>query len=231
MPLPTPSEPVNEIARTSGCATSGVPTLEPDPVTRLRTPLGMPACSRILTSSSEVSGACDAGLNTTALPETSAGAIFHVGMAMGKFHGAIRATTPSGCLMVYMNTRGRSDGIVWPERRAPSPPKYSRMRTARVTSPLASPIVLPSSRLSRSPISAIRLSRIAAALSRILPRAGAGMDAQPGNAFCAAWTAASTSAASESWSSPTTSRVSAGLMFSKVRPVRDARHSPSMKLR
>ena len=153
----------------------------------------MPACSRIFTSSSDVSGACEAGLNTTALPETSAGAIFQVGMAMGKFHGAIRATTPSGCRIVYMNTRGRSDGIVWPDIRAPSPPKYSRMRTARVTSPLASPIVLPSSRLRRSAISASLPSRIAAALSRILPRAGAGMDAQPGNAFCAAWTAASTS--------------------------------------
>ena len=140
---------------------------------------------------------------------------------MGKFHGAMRATTPSGCRIVYMNTRGRSDGIVWPDIRAPSPPKYSRMRTARVTSPLASPM---------------RLAFLAAeevghfgdlafedrgGLEQDLPRAGAGMDAQPGNAFCAAWTAASTSAASESCSSPTTSRVSAGLMFSNVRPLRD----------
>ena len=80
-------------------------------------------------------------------------------------------------------------------------------------------------------MSASRPSRIAAAFSRILPRAGAGMDAHAGNAFCAAWTAASTSEASESCRRPTTSRVSAGLMFSKVRPLRDARHSPSMKLR
>ena len=114
MPRPTPSEPVNEIARTSGCATSGVPTLAPEPVTRLSTPFGMPASSRIFTSSSDVSGACDAGLKTTVLPETSAGAIFHVGMAMGKFQGAISATTPSGWRIVYMNTRGRSEGIVWP---------------------------------------------------------------------------------------------------------------------
>ena len=56
----------------------------------------MPASCRISTSFTEVSGACDAGLITTVLPETSAGASFHVGIAMGKFHGAISATTPSG---------------------------------------------------------------------------------------------------------------------------------------
>ena len=33
---------------------------------------------------------------TTALPETSAGASFQAGMATGKFHGVISATTPSG---------------------------------------------------------------------------------------------------------------------------------------
>jgi hypothetical protein len=96
MPRPTPSDPVNEMARTAGCATSGVPTAAPDPVTRLSTPFGSPASSRIRTSSTDVIGACEAGLKTTALPETSAGAIFHVGMAMGKFHGAISATTPIG---------------------------------------------------------------------------------------------------------------------------------------
>ena len=47
-----------------------------------------------------VSGACDAGLNTTALPLMSAGAIFQVGIAIGKFHGVIMATTPSGILAV-----------------------------------------------------------------------------------------------------------------------------------
>jgi hypothetical protein len=93
MPLPTPSEPVNEMAdlrmrderRADARSRSG---------DEIQDTLGMPACSRIFTSSSDVSGACEAGLNTTALPETSAGAIFQVGMAMGKFHGAIRATTP-----------------------------------------------------------------------------------------------------------------------------------------
>ncbi len=40
--------------------------------------------------------ACEAGLSTTALPACSAGAIFHVGMATGKFHGVISRATPRG---------------------------------------------------------------------------------------------------------------------------------------
>ena len=37
-----------------------------------------------------------AGLKTTVLPQTSAGAIFQVGIAIGKFHGVITPTTPIG---------------------------------------------------------------------------------------------------------------------------------------
>jgi hypothetical protein len=62
-------------------------------------------------------------LSTTAFPEMSAGASFQAGMAMGKFQGVMRPTTPTGFLMVWMNTRGRSDGIASPHRRDPSPPK------------------------------------------------------------------------------------------------------------
>jgi hypothetical protein len=43
-----------------------------------------------------VSGVRVAGLKTTVFPATSAGAIFQVGMATGKFQGVITATTPSG---------------------------------------------------------------------------------------------------------------------------------------
>ena len=45
------------------------------------------------------------------------------GMAMGKFHGVISPTTPSGRRRVWMNTRSRSDGTFSPPSRAPSPPK------------------------------------------------------------------------------------------------------------
>ena len=55
-----------------------------------------------------------AGLNTDVHPETSAGAIFHSGMAMGKFHGVIRPTTPIGWRSVMENLPLSSDGIVCP---------------------------------------------------------------------------------------------------------------------
>ena len=38
-------------------------------------------------------------MKTTVLPATSAGAIFQTGMATGKFHGVMQATTPCGWFM------------------------------------------------------------------------------------------------------------------------------------
>jgi hypothetical protein len=64
----------------------------------------------------------DAGLKTTAFPETNAGAIFHAGIAMGKFQGVITATTPIGSRRVYTSVDGVADGSVSPELRHPSPP-------------------------------------------------------------------------------------------------------------
>ena len=78
----------------------GLPTAPPPPVTTLTTPAGMPALSSACTRRSALSGASDAGLMTTVLPATSAGAIFHAGIAMGKFQGVMSATTPSGLRIV-----------------------------------------------------------------------------------------------------------------------------------
>src|SRR5687768_17887680 len=39
----------------------------------------------------DVAGVSSAGLNTTQLPATIAGALFQTGIAHGKFHGAIRS--------------------------------------------------------------------------------------------------------------------------------------------
>jgi hypothetical protein len=41
-----------------------------------------------------------AGLNTIVFPAISAGAIFQHGIAIGKFHGVMIATGPSGCFTV-----------------------------------------------------------------------------------------------------------------------------------
>src|SRR5258706_13620553 len=71
--------------------------------------------------------------------------------------------------------------------------------------------------------------RISAARKTISARRGAGTSRHLVKARLAASTAASTSALADFWKMPTTSRVSAGLRFSKVSPVEDSTHSPSMK--
>ena len=45
---------------------------------------------------SALSGVSSAGLTTTVLPAASAGANPQAAIAMGKFHGTITPTTPSG---------------------------------------------------------------------------------------------------------------------------------------
>ena len=57
----------------------------------------------------EQRGQCDdisAGLSTTVLPNASAGAAFQSGIASGKFHGVMSATTPSGSRSVNCSAPG-----------------------------------------------------------------------------------------------------------------------------
>jgi hypothetical protein len=112
---------VNETIRTASLTSSALPTSPPPPVTRFTTPRGMPASSRIFTKFSADSGVSVAGLKTTVLPHTSAGMIFHDGMAIGKFHGVMIAATPTGWRIDIANLSRSSDGTVWPYCRRPSP--------------------------------------------------------------------------------------------------------------
>ena len=82
--------------RTRGSSTIGIPTVVPPPVTKLMTPGGKPASIKHCTNISAHIGVSVAGLNTTVFPATSAGNIFQLGIAIGKFHGVITPTTPSG---------------------------------------------------------------------------------------------------------------------------------------
>src|SRR6266702_3441613 len=118
---PTSVEPVSETARTSGCSVIGVPTLEPNPVTILITPLGTPASASVRTRLKVESGVSCAGLITHVLPQTMAGSNFHDGIAIGKFHGVIIAQTPIGVRTAIANLFGSSDGVVGPNIRRPSP--------------------------------------------------------------------------------------------------------------
>ncbi len=58
---------------------------------------------------------------THVLPPTSAGNDFQDGIAMGKFQGVIRPTTPTGMRTLMANLFCNSLGVVLPNRRRPSP--------------------------------------------------------------------------------------------------------------
>ena len=47
---------------------------------------------------------------------------FQAGIAIGKFHGVIAPTTPTGMRTLILNLSCSSDGVVWPKSRRPSPP-------------------------------------------------------------------------------------------------------------
>src|SRR5271169_963334 len=81
--LPTDAEPVKAILFTSGCLTSGDPTVSPKPVITLTTPLGKPTSSNHFANSSTVSGVCSAGLSTQVQPAAMAGASFQAAMVNG----------------------------------------------------------------------------------------------------------------------------------------------------
>ena len=111
---PTSCDPVKLTASTSGDAASAAPSFEPGPITRFSTPGGRPARWTMSTSVHGDAGTSSAGLNTTVLPNASAGAIFQAGIASGKFHGVIAATTPSGSRVTSTSMPGRTESIFSP---------------------------------------------------------------------------------------------------------------------
>jgi len=118
---PVSREPVSVITGTSGCRTSRSPTSPPPPCTTLTTPVGTPASWSNSTKRSPSAGVSVAGLKTIVFPATSAGVIFHDGIAIGKFHGVITPTTPIGIRTLMLNLSRSSDGVVCPHSRRPSP--------------------------------------------------------------------------------------------------------------
>src|SRR5437764_4821902 len=84
---PISQDPVKLTAFNGAAVTIACPSSPPDPATKLTTPLGTPAWCSASTSRHALRGAADAGFSTTVLPQISAGASFHAGIALGKFHG------------------------------------------------------------------------------------------------------------------------------------------------
>ena len=89
----TSVEPVKATPETRRSPASIAPTA-PSPGTRCSALAGMPAACSNFTASKAMSGVCSAGLATTALPATSAPAIWPVKIASGKFHGLMQTKTP-----------------------------------------------------------------------------------------------------------------------------------------
>src|SRR3989304_1271607 len=119
----------------SGWSTIPRPTTLPPPVRRFITPGGRPASSRASTNFTAHSGVRLAGLNTTVQPAMSAAPVFQAGIAIGKFHGVMRPTGPTGRRIVRHILSGSSEGTVSPKNRRPSPAAYSRKSIASWTSP------------------------------------------------------------------------------------------------
>ena len=92
---PVVVSPVNATLATRGLQASGLPASTPKPLTTLSTPGGSRSPMTSMSLSTDT-GVCSAGLSTTALPAASAGASFHTAIRIGKFHGMIWPTTPSG---------------------------------------------------------------------------------------------------------------------------------------
>ena len=80
--------PDESIADTAGPAGSGTTTFT--------TPSGTPARRKISQMAMAVSGVLLAGFSTTVQPAASAGPIFRVAIAAGKFHGVASNATPTG---------------------------------------------------------------------------------------------------------------------------------------
>ena len=119
---PVAVEPVNEMSATFEWRTSAAPSSGLLPRTKFTTPGGTPHSSRTWTKSEAVTGVSGDGFSTTVLPRISAGKVFQEGMAMGKFHGVIKPTTPTGSRTHRADLSGSSDGTTRPNWRRPSAP-------------------------------------------------------------------------------------------------------------
>ena len=97
---PARVEPVNDTIATSGCVLIAVPATGPSPFTRLKTPAGTPAASRISAKIMASKGAISLGFNTIVQPAAKAGATLTAIWLIGQFHGVISAQTPIGSLTI-----------------------------------------------------------------------------------------------------------------------------------
>ena len=112
--FPTSVEPVNDIFLTKGFSVNSLPIALADPVIIFITPSGNPASFANAPSARAEYGVWLAGLITTVHPTARAGAHFLVIIVLGKFHGVIAPTTPTGCFITTILLSGIGSGIISP---------------------------------------------------------------------------------------------------------------------
>src|SRR4051812_19265537 len=192
-------EPVALRSATPGWSTRADPTSAPPARTWLTSagaPCSARARSRSAALAAAVNGACSDGFQITGSPQTRATAAFQDQTAAGKLKALMTPTTPRGCQVSIRRCPGRSDGIVRPYSCRDRPTAKSQMSIISCTSPRASEVILPTSRLIR--VARSRLCSVNSSPSRLTtaPRPGAGTVRHDLNACCARSTAESTAAAS-----------------------------------
>ncbi len=196
-------------------------------VTTLSTPSGSPASASTPARASIVSGVCEAGFITIVQPAATAGPILRVPMASGKFHGVTNRHGPTGFFTVSSRLTPAGSCIQRPWMRTASSAYHRKNSAPYFTSPLASAIVLPISRLISSAISPARSVSISKAVRRISPRSRGAVAAHSAWAPAAASRAATASAVEASATSVRT-EPSAGSITSKRLSPSAARHPPPM---
>ncbi len=127
---PTSVEPVNDSLRTRGSSIIAPTTLpEREEGRTLTTPAGTPASVSRSPMASAVSGVSLAGLRMTEQPAASAGPIFRVAIAAGKFHGVTSTATPIGWCMTMIRLVPAGAVCRVPRRRTASS-EYQRKNSA-----------------------------------------------------------------------------------------------------
>src|SRR3546814_20450433 len=91
--MPARVDPVKLTISIPGCAAIALPTVGPSPCTRLKTPAGTPAASRISAKIVALPGHSSDGFSTIVLPAAHAVATFRALWLGGPFNGVIMQTT------------------------------------------------------------------------------------------------------------------------------------------
>jgi hypothetical protein len=227
MPCPTGVDPVKETTRGIEWVTIGSPSSEPDPTTTDSTAGGSPASSRMRASSRPpVTGVSPAGLSTTALPTASAGATDRLDSCIGKFHGEITATTPTGSRYTRFSLPGMSEGRIVPVTWwGIDDASHSTDRTNDHSSS-ALTAVPPVSLVNQAVISSLRAA-ITSAAARITAARRAGGAAAQSFCACAAASNASFRSAAVAWVISVSVSPVHGLVSARVSSPEPARQVPA----